>query len=240
MIADDGSLPATAEVITRIREETPLRPLHVWHEDLGFRKCEILNRAIVASGGEYLIFSDGDCIPRHDFVEVHARLATPGRYVSGGYIKLPEPVSDQIGIEEIRTGRFSDPGWLVARGWRPGRRVLRVMDNALLARALDAITPTRPQFGGHNASTWRSAILQVNGFEGEMGYGGLDKALGIRLRNLGLRGTQARFRAVCFHLHHARPYKDPEIMRANRAVMDRLRRSGEFRARQGIAQLDGG
>lgn len=240
VIADDGSLPATGDVIARVRSETGLSLLHVWHEDLGFRKCEILNRAIAASSGDYLIFSDGDCIPRHDFVEVHARLAAPGRYVSGGYIKLPEGVSDRIGVEEIRTGRFTDLRWLRAQGWRPGRRALRVMTNPFLARTLDAITPTRTQFGGHNASTWRSAIVEVNGFDAEMGYGGLDKALGIRLRNLGLRGTQARFRALCVHLHHARPYKDPAIMRANRVVMDRLRRTGEVRARQGIAELERG
>ena len=64
-------------------------------------------------------------------------------------------------------------------------------------------------FQGNNASVWRDALYAVNGFEGEMGYGGLDKALGYRLRNLGVRGLQARHRAVCLHLHHELPYKDP-------------------------------
>ena len=36
---------------------------HVWHEDRGFRKCEILNRAILAASADYLIFTDGDTIP---------------------------------------------------------------------------------------------------------------------------------------------------------------------------------
>lgn len=239
VVADDGSGPATAEAIQRVGDETGLRILHVRHEDRGFRKCEILNRAIAASTGEYLVFSDGDCIPRRDFVAVHEALAAPGRFVSGGYLKVPARVSDCIGIEEVRSGRFAELGWLWAHGWRPGRRALRVLRSAALARALDAVTPTRTQFGGHNASTWRTAIEAANGFEAEMGYGGLDRALGMRLRNLGLRGRQARFRAVCVHLHHGRPYKDPEGVRRNREIMERIRRGREVRARVGLAELDG-
>src|SRR5512140_1877824 len=108
IVADDGSGPATTEVIDRVAAATGLRVLHVWHEDLGFRKTEILNRAIVAAEGDYLIFSDGDCIPRDDFVATHMRLATPGCFLSGGYIKLPREASLSVSIEEIRSGRAMD------------------------------------------------------------------------------------------------------------------------------------
>jgi hypothetical protein len=77
----------------------------------------------------------------------------------------------------------------------------------------------------------------VNGFEGEMGYGGLDRALGYRLENLGVRGKQVRHRAVCMHLHHDRPYRDPGMVQRNRGILERIRRSGETRARRGIAEL---
>ena len=83
VVADDGSAPATADTIHRIRKDTGLRITHVWHEDSGFRKSLIVNRAIVAAGGEYLLFTDGDCIPRRDLVEVHRRLARPGFFVAG-------------------------------------------------------------------------------------------------------------------------------------------------------------
>src|SRR6476619_1563465 len=82
IIADDGSSPATTEVIDRVAAQSGLDVLHIWHEDSGFRKTEILNRAIVAAQEEYLIFSDGDCIPRDDFVATHARLARPGCFLS--------------------------------------------------------------------------------------------------------------------------------------------------------------
>lgn len=238
VIADDGSGPETGQVIERVRAETGIDLLHVWHEDRGFRKCEILNRAIVASDGDYLIFSDGDCIPRNDFVATHARLAEPGRFLSGGYLKLPLEVSQRIGREDILTGRVADLAWLRAQGWRPGRRALRLLPTGSLARLLDRLTPTRPSWNGHNASTWKEALLAVNGFDAEMTYGGQDRALGERLEHLGLRGKQIRYRAPVLHLDHGRPYRTQEALRRNQEIRNRIARNREVRARQGIAELE--
>lgn len=237
VIADDGSGPETGALIDRMRAETGLDLLHVWHEDRGFRKTQILNRAIVASRGDHLLFTDGDCIPRRDLLHVHYRLTQPGRYLAGGYLKLPEVVSDAITVDDVVSGRFAELAWLRARGWRPGRRALRLTRSERLGALFDMVTPTAAHFHGNNASAAREALLEVNGFEGEMGYGGLDRALGFRLENLGVKGRQIRHRAVCLHLHHERPYKDPEVVQRNRSILKRIERSGEHRARLGIAEL---
>lgn len=240
LIADDGSGPDTARVIERLRAETELNLVHVWHADRGFRKCEILNRAIVAADGEYLIFSDGDCIPRHDFVATHLRLSATGRFLSGGYLKLPRDVSERISIDDIRSRRIADLAWLRMQGWRPGRRILRLLQPGVLPQILDLITPTRATWNGHNASTWKEALLEVNGFDAEMKYGGQDRALGERLEHLGLRGKQIRHRAPVLHLHHERPYRTEEAIQRNREIRKRIARNKEVRARWGIAELDGG
>ncbi|HEY0155561.1 MAG TPA: glycosyltransferase [Longimicrobium sp.] len=237
VVADDGSGPETAELIRRVRDASKMDMVHVWHEDRGFRKTEILNRAIVASRGDYLLFTDGDCIPRRDVVEVHRALARPERYLAGGYLKLPAGVSERISVEDVTSGRVAELRWLWARGWRPGRRALRLVRSPKLAALFDRITPTAAHFHGNNASTWRDAILRVNGFEGKMGYGGLDRALGYRLENAGVRGMQIRHRAVALHLHHDRPYRRPEVVSANRAILDAITRERLVRAEQGIAEL---
>ena len=79
IIADDGSRPSTKELIDRYRENYPVPIRHLWHEDEGYRRQEILNVAIVEASHEYIIMTDGDCIPRKDFVEVHAKYAEKGR-----------------------------------------------------------------------------------------------------------------------------------------------------------------
>src|SRR5690606_40544768 len=63
------------------------------------------------------------------------------------------------------------------------------------------------------------------------------RGLGYRLENQGIKGVQARHRAVCMHLHHERPYRDAAVLRRNRQILDRIRRTGETRARRGLAEL---
>lgn len=237
LVADDGSGPATAAVVERLRSDTGLRLRHLWQEDRGFRKSRALNRAIVASRGDYLIFSDGDCIPRDDFVETHLRLAEPGRYLSGGALRLPRRTSERIGAEDVLTGRATRLSWLVRQGWRPGHRLLRLTRRRWLAAALDALTPTGTGWNGGNASAWREDVSAVNGFDEEMGYKGQDRGLGDRLVHLGVRGKQVRHRAVLVHLAHARPYKTLASIERNRRIRARIRAAGETRARRGIEEL---
>ena len=59
IIADDGSTDETRQLIDSFRERGFLTIDHVWHEDDGFRKCQILNKAIRETDCDYLIFTDG-------------------------------------------------------------------------------------------------------------------------------------------------------------------------------------
>ena len=238
VIADDGSDSPTLELISRIRSLANLPILHVWHEHRGFRKSLILNRSIEAARGNYLLFTDGDCVPRRDLIETHRRIAKPNRYVSGGYLKLPPHVTSVIELSDVDAGRITDIRWLRSKGWKPGRRALRLVRSQRLGSLFDLVTPTAADFQGNNASTWRDALYRVNGFESEMGYGGLDQALGYRLQNAGVKGIQARHRAVTMHLHHDRPYRDAAVVKKNREIMSRIRKDGETRARRGLAELE--
>lgn len=238
IIADDGSDDRTRRLIARVQRDTGLPIVHVWHPDRGFRKSEILNRAIRAASQDYLIFSDGDTIPRRDLVAVHARLAEPDRYLAGGYVKLPAHVSERIDVEAVRSGRATDFRWLRRQGFRAGRKALRFPRSAAVARLLDAVTPTKMRWHGNNASTFREHIVAVNGFDMEMGYGGQDAALGDRLENLGLEPKRIRYRAPAVHLYHDRPWRDPEGVRRNLEIRMRIRSSGETRATRGIDELD--
>ena len=238
VIADDGSDTATFDLIARVRALSKLSILHVWHEHRGFRKSLIVNRSIAAARADYLLFTDGDCVPRRDLIEVHRRIARPDRYVAGGYLKLSPQVTSAIDLADVESGRIADLRWLRSKGWKPGRRALRMIRSHRVAALLDLLTPTAADFQGNNASTWRDALYRVNGFETEMGYGGLDQALGYRLQNAGIRGIQARHRAVTMHLHHDRPYRDPAVVKRNREIMSRIRKHGETRAHRGLAELE--
>jgi glycosyltransferase involved in cell wall biosynthesis len=236
VVADDGSGPETAAVIAdAARTGLPVR--HVWHPDRGFRKTESLNRAIASCRSDYLIFSDGDCIPRPDFVATHRALAGRGRFLSGGYVRLPPFASAALTREDVSGGRIWDGSELGRRGVSRRAAALRLLPPGPLPTLLDRITPTRASWNGMNASTWREAVLAVNGFDLELEYGGLDREFGQRLENLGYRGVQVRHRAVVLHLHHDRPYRDPAVVARQRSIRNRVRASGRTRAERGIGEL---
>ena len=161
LVADDGSNDETRQRIDVMRVRTGMTIRHIWHEDRGFRKCTILNRAIEAAAGDYLVFSDGDCIPRHDFLDVHARLSRLGRFLSGGLYRLPRAASERITRDDIVCGRATDPGWLRSAGvgWSP--KLIKLTCRPPISRWLDRLTPTKASWNGHNSSGWKADILAV-------------------------------------------------------------------------------
>ena len=116
VIADDGSGEDTKKLIESFQGKFSFPISHVWHEDDGFRKTIILNKAITASRSDYLLFTDGDCIPRSDFVSKHLQYREKGYFLSGGYYKLPLAISTEITQHNISNQDAFSLRWLWDRG----------------------------------------------------------------------------------------------------------------------------
>lgn len=237
IIADDGSEAATADLIQRLAVESPVPLRHVWQRDDGFRKCRILNKAALHARTDYLIFSDGDCIPRADFVATHIDRREPGCYLSGSYYKLPMSTSHAIGRDDIEQQRCFSKRWLYANGLPRWRKTLKISAGPRLAPILNRLTPARCNLKGSNASVWLQDMLQVNGFDERMPWGGEDREFGVRLINAGVRARHVRYDAICIHLDHARGYVDPERVTANRQLRLANEKNQVQRTEFGIAQL---
>lgn len=237
IVADDGSGAETAELIECMRAHVGAPIRHVWQRDNGFRKCRILNKAILHADAEYVVFTDGDCIPRSDFLAVHAARAAPGHYLSGGYHKLPRETSEAITRDDILSGRCFDLDWLKSHGLRRNRKNLKLTATPRQARLLNRLTLTRCNFKGSNGSAWLRDILAVNGFDERMVWGGLDREFGVRLINYGIRPRHVRYDAIVVHLDHGRGYRDSGRVAANRALRRVNARKGVHWTDFGIRQL---
>src|SRR6478752_6820257 len=218
IIADDGSRAETKSKIEELSKLISIPIVHVWHEDHGFQKTKILNKAILASNSDYLIFTDGDCIPRKDFVETHLKFRQKHCFLSGGYFKLPMSVSKAISRNDIQKQNCFDVKWLRSHGFKVNIKAMKLMNSTSLAGILNRLTPTKATWNGHNASGWKTDLLAINGFNEEMQYGGEDRELGERLFNLGLSSKQIRYSAVCVHLDHARGYVSKEAWEKNNSI----------------------
>lgn len=222
LIADDGSDGRTHEVINNFQQVVDFPIQHIWHPDEGYRRQTILNLALQAATHEYIIMTDGDCIPRPDFLEVHARSARPGCFLSGGYCKLPLDLSLALTPDDIESGRAFDVKFLRQHGLQEFSPRLKLGLPVALAPLLDMITPTKATWNNCNASGWKADLIAVNGFNEDMQYGGADRELGERLANYGVTGRQIRHQAIVLHLDHPRGYKTPATLEKNRAIRDQV------------------
>jgi glycosyltransferase involved in cell wall biosynthesis len=234
ILADDGSGEETRSLIEKFKQENSLNILHVWHEDQGFRKTKILNDSIRATDCDYLLLTDHDCLPRNDLIQTHKALAKPGHFLSAGYYKLTMPVSKAITRDDIQSTRAFDYRWLVSQGQPKSLKSFKLTARDWQANWLNKLTPTKPTWNGANSSTWKKDIVAVNGFNEQMQYGGLDREMGERMMNNGMKGIQIRYSAVCLHLDHKRSYDTPETWATNRAIRDRVRQENITWTEMGI------
>jgi len=234
IIADDGSDEKTRDFIEKYIRNTTLRIKHIWHEDKGFQKCIILNKAIKESIGEYIVFTDGDCIPRRDFVDTHRKNARTGYFLSGGYFKLPMICSEAITRNDIMSGDAFDIRWLISRGYPTKGKRLRLTAKGLIADLCNRFIPTAKTWNGHNASGWKSDIIAVNGFDERMQYGGEDCEMGDRLKFSGVKVKRIRYTAVCVHLDHARGYVNEEMLILNRLIREKTSQLKKIKTEFGI------
>jgi glycosyltransferase involved in cell wall biosynthesis len=226
LIADDGSDRRTFDVIESFLRISNFPIRHIWHADEGYRRQTILNVALQEAAHDYIIMTDGDCIPRADFLRVHANHAVSGHFLSGGYCKLPMDLSLHITTDDIAGGRCFDVGFLRDHGLRGLSPTFKVIIPPEAAAWFDRITPTKATWNNCNASGWKSDLTAVNGFNEDMQYGGADRELGERLANHGVTGIQIRYQALVLHLDHKRGYKTPETMRKNMAIRNEVIASG--------------
>ncbi len=238
VIADDGSKQETIDLIESIKKEVFYPIKHVWHEDNGFQKSEILNKAITQCATDYIIMSDGDCIPRKDFVEVHVKRREEGYFLSGGYFMLPMSISKAITKSDIYNENCFNLKWLKDHGLKPSFKNNKLTAKGLISSFLNAITPTNASWNGHNASGWKKDIVAVNGLDERMQYGGQDRELGERLMNLGIKSKQIRYSAICIHLDHKRGYKNEASIAKNRAIRDLTKQEKRAWTDFGIVKKD--
>ena len=236
VIADDGSKQPTFDLIETIKSKVSYPITHVWHEDNGFQKSQILNKAILACKSDYILMSDGDCLAREDFVRVHMNKREKGYFLSGGYFMLPMSISQLISKEDILNQNAFDIDWLKSRGLKKSFKNNKLTAKGFTQKLLNALTPTNASWNGHNASGWKDDIVAVNGFDERMQYGGQDRELGERLFNYGIKSKQIRYSAICLHLDHPRGYKTQDSINKNLAIRATTKKEKRKRTAFGITK----
>ena len=235
VIADDGSHPTTAAVVDRWRPRLGVPLSHVWQMNHGFRAAEIRNRAILACGGDYCIFLDGDCLPRPDFIATHRRLAERGWFVTGNRVLLSSELTAAVLRDGLQPQIWGPAEWLRQRRRGSVNRLAGVL--RLPLGPLRKLEPGRWRGARScNLAVWRDDLERVDGFDASFsGWGREDSDLLIRLLHAGVRRKDGRFATGVIHLWH--PEADRGQLAANDARLYAVLRSDRVRAQSGLSAL---
>lgn len=233
IVGDDGSAGDTVALVQAFASRAPFKTTHVWQEDRGFRAAAVRNQAIARARGDYILFTDGDCVPPLTFVANHRALAEAGWFVAGNRILLSERFTRTVLERRLPVHRWRAQRWMLA--WMQGRinRFLPVLSLPRAARFRKAYPHRWQGVQSCNLAAWRSDLLRVNGYdEGYQGWGLEDSDLVIRLQHAGIGRKTARFFAPVFHLWHRE--NDRSRLPENQRLLDELIGSQRTRARVGL------
>lgn len=201
---------------------------YIQQEDNGFQKNKILNKAILSSQSDKLIFIDGDCVLHPQFITEHLKKLQRGIFCAGKRVN-----SDAKTSKLIRSGKIIVPSiWTLIKN-KADRIEEAFTFLALLKGNKDV------KLLGCNMSFHKSDLLKINGFNEDYTTAGYGEDTDIEFRALkaGIKKQSVRYRAIQYHLHHQRPER-AEQSQIGQAVFEQTKQRTDFRCKNGIEKLE--
>jgi glycosyltransferase involved in cell wall biosynthesis len=233
ILADDGSNENVIKEIELLGRNIPFKLTHLWHEDKGFRKNKILNKAVTAAESGYLIFIDGDCIPHPEFVSEHFQNKEIGFCLTGRRVNLSSKFTALLTPENVRQGFIE-------------QNIFKLILDGIYGKSFDVekgfyfkndflrkfFNKKKRGLLGCNFSIKKEELIKINGFDEryESPSIGEDTDVQFRLEMRGLKMKSLNNIAVQYHLYH-KPQVRPQ---KNLDLFNKVKNSGSFYTAYGI------
>lgn len=235
IVGDDGSREETRVLIEGWKARYPVRLEHAWQGDIGFRLARVRNLAALKARGDYLIFLDGDCVPRKNWVSRHRALAERGWVVAGNRALVSEAFTKRVEDERLRLQDLSLSECLKLAADRSINRALPLLTLPMPFRKAGGKRWERLR--GCNFGLYKDDLLAVNGFDGlYKGWGLEDSDFAIRIINRGGGIKAGKFATGVFHLYH--PENNRSCRDANYERMMQRLRNHSTQAEDGLREIE--
>jgi glycosyltransferase involved in cell wall biosynthesis len=204
IICDDGSKPEVVEHVHRYMKKTPILIQHLWQEDQGFKKPELLNKAMLTST-DYLILVDQDCMLHPEFIREHYENREPNTILSGRRAELSPFITKLLTPQKIKDGFIQKNYWWMLffmffrkdNQWDKGVYIRNRFLRNFFNRKPRALV-------GCNFSFFRENLIRVNGFDMShtISCGSEDTDVEFRLLLDNVKIKPFCHSAVQYHLYH--------------------------------------
>lgn len=235
IVADDGSKDDTRKVVLQKMIDCSYPITHVYQKDEGFRLARIRNLAATKAKGDYLIFLDGDCVPRPSFIACHRRLAQKNFLVAGNRILLKEEFTKFVLAKQDPIYAYSFFKW-VSVYLKHGINRLHPLIVFPYFQNLRNLKQKWKKARGCNFALFKDDYFKVDGCDSDFkGWGYEDSDLAIRLIHAGILIKSGRYATGVFHLYHHENDRSRE--KENLEKLNERLNSDIVKAENGISKL---
>jgi glycosyltransferase involved in cell wall biosynthesis len=199
IVAEDDDAAVTVDYLKEQSALLPFPVLHVSQKDDGFRKDEILNKAVIAATGGFLVFLDGDCIPHPRLLKEYVMRAREGEGIAFAGRRLMVSAALTKKMLETRDLKYLS---LYYQAWYGSKRL---EDGVYLPFYRKGASNG---LMGCNWGILKKHLVDVNGFDEDYISAGVGEDVDIewRLVRSGIRLESMKHRAIVYHLHHKTHY----------------------------------
>lgn len=197
--------------------------------DTGFNKNRILNKAILRSNFDKLVFIDGDCLLHFRAIENYNNIIKKGIFAAGRRLDLDKKSSTQI---RNKKGRIPTLFTLL-------KNTTKRIEEGFYLPFVPHKCLSKPKLLGCNMGWNKDDLISLNGFDMDYQLPGFGEDTDIewRAKLKGLNPINMRWKVIQYHLFHERPDREIDIGNSKN-LFYKKQEKGYFYCENGLAQVE--
>ena len=206
VISEDDNNNDTVKFVADNRNSFNFPIIHLNQEtDNGFRKNSMLNKSIMKSNSDKIVFIDGDCIPHKHFAKEYIRNIDEDHFFIGRSLMLSEKASELLlkdeSLDLLNLAKLSSLG-------------STNLKDGIYFPYFPLIFKLRGIIG-RNWGVSKKNLIAINGFDEDYILAGVGEDTDVewRLKGLGLKGKSIKNKAIVYHIYHPRNYSETDVQK---------------------------
>lgn len=224
IIAEDCQKKEFLIILEKWRKEFFFEIKHVSQEDVGFRKCKILNEAIKIASKNIIII-DGDCLLHYKFLENYNKYFQKGYdVIFGRRCEMSKKLTENLLREKRSKVGLSELIFPYSKAWT----------ECIYFPLITNIKKRKLRLLGSNIGFTKEIILKINGFNEEYQSPGVgeDSDLEWRFEKINVKYIALKNTLLQYHLWHSS--SGLHDSGPNYKIMEKNKKKNEWFTKEGI------
>ncbi len=159
-------------------------------------ECLFTNNLINEIATNYIVFANGNSIPRFDFIEQHFKNREEGFFLSGEYNSISQEIFEKISEENINSGDCFELSWLKRNGNKNIFSDVFRYSKGLLGSFLNMLLKVNVKLNAENSSVWKDDLILILQHKNNLLDVAFFQELTSILRANNIKGRQMKYSAI--------------------------------------------